>query len=190
MAPSDADRWNQRYADPERELELAPRPLLVEFAGLLPAGGLALEVAMGLGASAEYLLRRGLRVVGVDVSGVAVRRAKTRCPELMAVVADLGDFWLPARSFDVILNFYFLDRRLWADFRRILKPGGLLILETLTREMLTEKPDLDPAYLLEPGELPGLFPGWQILAAREGWTVSGRGRRKAIASLVARCPAG
>jgi SAM-dependent methyltransferase len=38
-----------------------------------------LDIAMGLGGNAAFLLERGLRVVGLDISWVALQRAKQPC---------------------------------------------------------------------------------------------------------------
>src|SRR5258708_39841285 len=107
MPVSDAIRWNERYRDLAGEPP-TPRDWLLEQQAWLPAGGLALDVAMGQGGSAGWLLEHGWRVVGVDISGVAARRARARWPRLMAVVADLDGLVLPERAFDLILNFYYL----------------------------------------------------------------------------------
>ena len=189
MPASDAERWDARYRDGVRYgSQHQPRRFLVENAHLLPAQGLALDVAMGMGGNAAYLLSRGLRVVGIDVSSVAVRQAKRRLPDLMAVIADLRRFYLPAARFDVILNFFYLQRELWGDYQRALRPGGILILETLTLDMLSINPEIDPAYLLQPGELKTAFAHWQILESREGWVAMDTPRPRAVASLVARRP--
>ncbi len=186
MSHPDADRWNARYQqDPYRTL-LEARPLLAQNAHLLPRQGLAFEAAMGLGANSAFLLERGLRVIGVDVSDVAVRQARQRLPGLMAVVADLNRFYLPADTFDVILNFYYLQRDLWPVYKRALRPGGLLFFETLTLEMLQIHPETEPAYLLKPGELRQAFEDMEILVYREGWEGGKRGHQRAVASLVAR----
>ena len=189
MPSADASRWDARYReDPRFNRFEKPRSFLVEQAHHLPANGLALDAAMGLGGNAAFLMERGLRVVGVDISGVGLRRAKSRLPALMAVQADLTRFPLPAGRFDVILNFYFLERSLWPQYLRALRPGGLLIFETLTRDMLTLQPEIDPAYLLAPGELRQAFPALQTLAYREGWAENEQGFRRAVASLSARLP--
>jgi hypothetical protein len=44
----------------------------------------------------------------------------------------------------------------------------------------------NPAFLLEPGELPTLFPGLEILGASEGWSEGSR--PEALARLAARRP--
>jgi len=167
-----------------------PRTFLRQSADLLPSGGLALDVAMGLGGNAGFLLRRGFRVLGVDVSGVALRQAKARLPALMAVQADLHAFPLPEATFDLILNFYYLQRDLWPAFRRALKPGGVLVFETLTQANRTRWPDLNPAHLLQPGELRAAFADWEVLRYREGWFGQDCGRPRAVAGLVARKPDG
>ena len=170
MQSTDAEHWNARYQEDVRfETYTHPRRFLVENAHWLPAQGVALDAAMGLGGNAEYLLQRGLRVVGIDISSVAVRQAKRRMPGLMAVIADLTRFYLPEAYFDVILNFFYLERGLWVDNRRALRPGGLLVLETLTKEMLSVNAEIEPQYLLDPGELEDAFRDWQILVSREGW---------------------
>jgi tellurite methyltransferase len=190
MPVEDAERWNARYRQDERYTGvIPPRRFLVDNAAYLPVGGLALEAAMGLGGNAGFLMERGLRVVGVDISWVAARQAKTRLPGLMAVVADLTRFRLPDEHFDVILNFYYLQRDIWAQYRRALRPGGILVIETLMQDMHSIRPDIDPQYLLHPGELQAAFDDWQILAYREGWLETGTRHPRAVASLIACRPA-
>jgi len=187
MPLTDAQRWNQRYLEDERfQKYIQPKSFLLDHAGLLPAQGIALDVAMGLGGNAAFLIERGLRVVGVDISDVGLRRAKARLPQLMAVRADLTHFSLPSRSFDLILNFYYLERSLWPEYRRWLRLGGLVIIETLLLEMQECQPHLDPAFLLEPGELMQAFSDLEILVYREGWETSAQGHPRAVASLIAR----
>jgi hypothetical protein len=186
MPASDAQRWNARYQQERRESFEAPRPFLVENAAFLPAQGLAIDFAMGLGGNAGFLIQRGLRVVGVDISIVAVRQAKASHPGLMAAVADLTRFYLPELAFDVILNFYYLQRDLWPRYKQALRPGGLLFVETLTWEMRSIHPDIEPEYLLAPGELQRAFSDLEILVYREGWVQSNSRHPRAVASLAAR----
>ena len=187
MTIADAVRWNQRYQTRERAARSTPRSFLLEQTEVLPLHGRALDVAMGLGTNAAFLLARGLRVIGLDISEVAVREAKSRWPQLQAAVIDLSHLALPVATFDVIVNFYFLDRNLWSVYRRALKPGGVLIVETLTRDMASIRPDIDPVYLLEPGELRAAFDDWDIVTYREEW-IDQENWCRAVASLVARQP--
>ena len=180
---TDRDRWNSRYlahAGPDA----VPRAWLTAHAALLPAPALALDLAMGAGGSAGWLAERGWRVVGLDVADVAVRAAKARWPALRAVVADLQALPLAvseAPTFDLILDFYYLERSLWPWVRRSLRPGGLLVMETLARGPTGATGGANPVYLLDPGELRAAFRDWQLLDYSEGERAG-----RFVASLVAR----
>ena len=182
MPHPDALRWNTRYQEDNLYSFNQPRPFLEEVSGFLPANGMALDAAMGLGGNAGFLLRRGLQVIGVDVSDIALRQARTHYPEIQAVQADLTQFHLPASTFDVILNFYYLERSLWPVYPRALKAGGVLVMETLLREMNTIHPEINPIYLLAPGELRRAFPPWRP------WYIVKAGY-KAVAITAAPLPA-
>lgn len=187
MSPTaDAERWNSRYQADRRYSFEKPRPFLIDQAALLPRGGLALDVAMGLGGNAGFLLEQGLRVIGLDISEVAARRAKESHSHLAAAVYDLTCLRLPHQKFDLIINFYYLQRDLWPQYRQALRPGGLLIIETLTVDMLEMQPDIERDYLLEKGELLRAFDDLQVLHYQEGWVESDSGHRRAAASLCAR----
>lgn len=184
----DAVKWNARYRTNDEPSYQRPREFLVEQAVYLPTSGLALDVAMGLGGNAGFLLERGLRVIGLDVSEVGARRAKSRWPNLLAAVFDLARFNLPQTAFDVLLNFYFLQRDLWPLYRRVIRSGGVLIMETLMIDNLINRPDYNPDYLLQPDELRLAFADWDVIVYREGWVDRGGRWPRAVASIVARKP--
>lgn len=163
VTSKDAARWNARYRDPAARGADHPAALLIEEMDSLPARGLALDVAMGLGASARLLMARGLRVVGVDIAEVGVRAARLRAPTLMAVVADLERFDLPPACLDVIVNFRYTQRALWPRFRAWLRPGGWLLIESFNPAQRARRPNADPSYFLQPGELREAFRDWRIL---------------------------
>jgi tellurite methyltransferase len=192
MPQSDAVRWNARYRGNPTDEAPTPREWLLAHQQWLPASGLALDAAMGQGGSAGWLLDRGLRVVGIDISEVAARQAKARWPVLMAMVADLDGLALPENTFDVILNFYYLDRALWPQYRRALRPGGVLFFETFMRPTDGSPPAINPAHVLEPGELRAAFADWEVLAYHEGAPINcatpahPNAPSQVVASLVAK----
>lgn len=192
MPTEDANRWNLRYqTDPRNSFE-QPRTLLLEHADLLPSDGLALDIAMGLGGNASFLLQHGLRVIGVDISYVAVRKAKTEFPALMALVSDLCRFYIPLNTFDVIIDFLYLQRDLWVPITKGLKKGGVVFIECLMEDMLSIHPEIYPVYLLKPGELQQAFiqgdlvKELEILFYSEGWRPTVTSHPRSTACLIAR----
>jgi len=188
----DADRWNQRYKNDWRNSFEIPRKLLTDHANLLPNNGLALDIAMGLGGNAGFLLGLGLRVIGVDISSVAVRRAKRKDASLMAVIADLNHFFIPESRFSVITDFFYLQRELWIPMVKGLDKGGVLLIECLLENMLSIHPEINPQYLIKQGELLKVFDpsGWtvnfEILHYSEGWRETATSHPRATASMILR----
>lgn len=192
MPHPDAHRWDARYAqDKERWLEHHPRQLLVDYADLLPDTGLALDAASGVGVNSLFLARRGLHVIALDISEVALRlalrQARSEGLPLYAAVYDLYSPWLPEASFDVILNFHFLERATLPVFRIALKPGGLLFFETFMK--IGAEID-QPLYYLDPGELRTAFRDFEIIHDREVFLPATENHPpRGLAQLVARKPA-
>jgi ubiquinone/menaquinone biosynthesis C-methylase UbiE len=65
--------------------------------------GLALDAACGTGRFAEFLARRGHRVIGVDSSPDMLAHARRRVPDGEFHVAELDRLPLPDDSADVIV---------------------------------------------------------------------------------------
>jgi SAM-dependent methyltransferase len=88
MADEDRERWDQRYAAraPAGVEDVGPPPSFVDLVAALPSEGAALELACGEGTAAVWLAQRGLRVLGVDGSPVAIDRAR-----LLAERAEVAD---------------------------------------------------------------------------------------------------
>ena len=156
---SDRSRWNRKYGRGEGPAHFRPQHLLVEHAGLLPQGGLALDVACGFGGNALYLAARGYRVDAVDVSEVALDAASDEAQRLglreqiRLVQADLDRWHVPPGRYDVILVFFYLNRDLLPRLARGLRPGGLLFQANRNRRHLKVHPDFPAGYLLDVGEL-------------------------------------
>ncbi|MBN1563034.1 MAG: class I SAM-dependent methyltransferase [Anaerolineae bacterium] len=172
MSRHDRQKWDQRYADPSHQLGKRAHTLLQQFAPPAIPGCRALELACGLGYSALWLAEQGYTVDAIDISFEALRRAQTEklrrhLTNLTFIAADLDHFPLPGYAYDLVYGFRFLDRRLFPIIRERVRPGGLVIYETLNVRQQERYPGRDPSHLLALGELPAHFPGWQIIAARD-----------------------
>jgi tellurite methyltransferase len=182
-----AKEWDERYRE-GRGMPDEPSALLVQNQALLPAGGRALDIAMGSGRNALYLASLGFQVTGVDVSKVAVELCREKAARLglavEAIVADLEDYRLPLDMYDLIINFHYLQRSLTGPIVRALKEGGLLVFESFTVDQLQYScGPKDPAFLLRPGELREMFSGLETLLHYEGVVEGDRGP-KAVAQLI------
>ncbi|MFN0055500.1 MAG: class I SAM-dependent methyltransferase [Planctomycetales bacterium] len=164
MSAEDRQRWNEKYASRQPPAGLAPDPWLAEqLAEVSP--GRALELACGLGHNAIWLAQRGWQVDAVDISSTGLLLAENlarRCgAQVNWVASDLDEFEPEPNAYDLVCVFRFLDRvRLPGLIACALRPGGCLLYETFTRSHL-DRPDShlkNPAYALQPGELPRLFP--------------------------------
>jgi tellurite methyltransferase len=165
MAHTDAQRWDRRYTEDGRHWQgRQPRQLLVDFAHLLPASGLALDAAAGVALHGLFLAERGLHVIALDVSEVGLRLARESAQKrgvwLETAVLDLAQPWLPANYFDVIVNFRFLERATFPVYRQALKSGGLLFFETFVK---IDPQDEYPEHYLDPGELQAAFADFSII---------------------------
>jgi SAM-dependent methyltransferase len=189
------DRWNERYARPDRPwLPETPSEWLVAHEGLLDGGGRALDVACGDGRNALYLAQLGYMVDAIDVSDVAIDalRAAVEARGLTMTitprVVDLEHEPLPAGPYDVIVMANFLQRDLHEPLQDALAPGGLLVFETLARCHVDELGhSFNPEYLVAPGELPRAFGRLEVVDHHEG-VAERSGQPRGVAGIVARKP--
>ena len=167
---SERRRWDEKHSAKEGPGD--PTPFLVSSIKQLPPGppGRCLDLAAGRGGNALFMAAQGYRVDAVDWSLAGLRHAQKEAArrELMVklVLADLTKFPLPRERYDVVLCFRYLDRNLWGDMVRALKPGGALLLETFTEEHQT-RPDFPREFCLAPGELLKAFPQLRVAIYRE-----------------------
>ena len=135
-AAAEAAEWDARYSERDGAM-WSGRPngrLVSEVADLIP--GRALDVGCGEGADAIWLARRGWTVTAIDVSDVAVCRAR-EAAELAGVAVEwvCGDALqtpFPARSFDLLsLQYPALPKAAGEPAVQMLldtvRPGGLLL---------------------------------------------------------------
>lgn len=192
------EKWNRRYT--ERAVEAFPdRPAawLTENRELLIGSGnrRALDIACGDGRNALYLAELGFDVLAIDISDVAITALQAAIESLdrssagrraiNARQVDLEAEPLPVGPYDVILQLNYLQRSLFEPIAHALAPGGLVLVETVTRAHVDELGnDFDPRFVLEDNELLRSFPDLYVRHYREGVTERA-GRPRGVASLVA-----
>lgn len=187
---SNKSHWNKKYAGRKINPGLLPAAALVGAKEeLLARQGRVLDLACGEGGNAVYLAKLGFQVEGVDLSLVGLQHAKqlaaAKGVRLDVWVADLGYYPLPVNRYDLIININFLMRNLIKPIDQALKPGGLLIFQTYTREDPKFYRDryIHPEYYLYPRELLDFFPEYRVWYYYEGpW------EERQIASLIAEKP--
>lgn len=106
---SERQEWDERYAESDTIWSGQPNgALLAEVAGM-PAGRV-LDVGCGEGADAIWLAQQGWTVTAVDVSDVALKRARDHASaaalEVNFVLSGLLDAGLEPGSFDLVAALY------------------------------------------------------------------------------------
>jgi rhodanese-related sulfurtransferase len=151
-----------------------PSPWLLSHTSLVPPGAKTLDVACGRGRHALLLAAAGSMVRAVDsdpdrVARLSALARRLRLPldaevvDLESGAVDLGD-----EEWDLALVFNYLHRPLFPALVRALRPGGILLCETFTREQARHGRPTNPDHLLEPGELPRLVEPLRVVREREG----------------------
>jgi SAM-dependent methyltransferase len=118
----------------------------ITLAGCEP-GADVLDAPCGYGRHALILAAAGYRVVGLDRSPVLVAEARRRSPGAewpRWVVGDYRELPFGDASFDAVLHLFSSfgyfgeddDERMFREFRRVLRPGGRLVVETMHRDRL------------------------------------------------------
>jgi ubiquinone/menaquinone biosynthesis C-methylase UbiE len=157
-APSSSEAWDaffcdfylRAYAEHERQDQAEHQALAAASLAKCPPGGDLLDVPCGFARHTVPLARAGFRVVGVDRSEVLLGEARRRAggerwPKL--VRADYRELPFADESFDAALNLYtslgYLgdegDAQVLGEIRRVLRPGGRLVVETLHRDALVSR---------------------------------------------------
>ncbi|MCC7441035.1 MAG: methyltransferase domain-containing protein [Bdellovibrionales bacterium] len=187
-AEEDRSRWDALFSTHTYVFGKDPAEFLKKHVELLPVGR-ALDIAMGEGRNAVYLAQKGFQVDGVDISDVALRKARRLAREhnvpIRAINADLRDYVIQPGAYEVILDIQYLQRSLIPQIQRGLKPGGVVVFENHTVDQL-RNPDghgIPRDYLLEQGELRRLFADLEVLVYEEV-----NDGKDAVARLIARRP--
>ena len=188
-AMSDKERWNLKYEGTTYIYGKEPTAFLKEKLSPLKKGK-ALVLAMGEGRNAVYLAENGFDVTGVDISAVGIekcgRLAEERGVVVNSVVADLTDYDMGKEQYDLITNFYFFDKSILPRVIDSLKPGGIFIFETYSRDHPKHSKfgPKNPDYLVKPNELLEIFKSLRILYYEDTVTELDEGMHKGKAALI------
>jgi ubiquinone/menaquinone biosynthesis C-methylase UbiE len=127
-------------SDDDRQLHLSRYELARE---LFQPDWDCLDAACGSGYGAAFLAEKARSVCGIDVNESAIEYARTRYskPNLTYRCADLQrELPFADGSFDAITSFETLEHvrkqeRMLSEFRRVLKPHGILVMSTPDRKV-------------------------------------------------------
>jgi SAM-dependent methyltransferase len=117
-------------------------------------GGLrVLDAACGEGYGSAMLAGRAASVVGVDISEEAIAHARGRytADNLDFQAADVAALPFDDDAFDCVVSLETLEhlreqRALLSEFRRVLKPGGFLLISTPDKAVYTDRQQNDNAF--------------------------------------------
>lgn len=105
------------------------------FTEKLPENARVLDAGSGTGMPvAEFLVKSGFEVIGIDISSGMVETARRNVPKANFQQMDMTRLNLPPASFDGVISTYaiiHIPRELHAgifrSFHSILKPGGVML---------------------------------------------------------------
>lgn len=187
MSETDREKWDERYASGAYEGRRYPTQLLTDWIDDLPKGR-ALDVACGAGRNSLYLAEHGYAVDAIDISAVALERARSSAAErgldVNWIEMDLETEKVPSDHYDLIVIVRYTHPTLVADLIGQLADGGFLLCE---EHLLTHCDVVGPtsaAFRTRPNELLGLSTGLRVIYYHEGLVEDPDGRTAALAQLI------
>lgn len=142
----DPEFFGDRYAHEYDEVTgLDPAPAVEFLAGLVPAGGRALELAIGTGRVAVPLAARGVAVEGIEGSAAMVERMRAKpggsaIPTVVGDMADVavtGPFPMAYLVFNTLFNLPSQERQVdcFRGVANVLEPGGVFVIECFIQDL-------------------------------------------------------
>ncbi|NDL55870.1 class I SAM-dependent methyltransferase [Phytoactinopolyspora mesophila] len=133
--------WSRTYDDGRNAAFDLEEPIVREILDQLRPG-VALDAACGTGRYAEYLVKGGHQVIGVDSSPDMLAKARERVPGARFQLGDLGMLPLADNTVDVVVCALALTHvadlgPAMAEFARVLRPGGHLITSDMHRDSVS-----------------------------------------------------
>lgn len=128
------DRIAAQYAAKNAPMTATLRAIAADFMGQLEPDGLTLDVGCGAGRDMAWFARRGVRMVGIDLSGGMLAQAAARV-QTPLLQMDMRDLAFRTHAFSAVWCIAALlhlpkreASRALAEIGRVLIPGGLLCL--------------------------------------------------------------
>ena len=202
--------WSKRYSDAGKEYLFGTEPnrFLARHEALFQNGGSAISIADGEGRNSVWLAGLGLKVTGVEISAVAIEKARhlaaARKAEVEFIQADMLATSFPPTdlqgAFDWVIGIFIQfvgpqgrDRQ-FEVMKRLTRPGGHILLLGYTPKQLeygTGGPSAIENLYTE-DMLRAAFANWDIeeLVEYEDTIAEGTGHlgRSALIGMVARKP--
>ena len=202
--------WSKRYSDAGKEYLFGTEPnrFLARHEALFQNGGSAISIADGEGRNSVWLAGLGLKVTGVEISAVAIEKARhlaaARKVEVEFIQADMLATSFPPTElqgpFDWVIGIFIQfvgpqgrDRQ-FEVMKQLTRPGGHILLLGYTPKQLeygTGGPSaIENLYTVD--MLRSAFTDWDIeeLVEYEETIAEGTGHvgRSALIGMVARKP--
>ena len=168
--------WNERYATGDYLFGVDPNSFLTEYADLLT--GPVLSLSEGEGRNAVFLASLGLEVHGIDLSEVALSKARALAElknvKIQTEVADLASYEPKENTYGSAISIFAhlpsaTRKRLYPLVEASLKPGGIIVLEAYSENQLkrhTGGPK-DPDMLMTVNKIRREFPNCEPMLAHE-----------------------
>ena len=150
------DKWDEAYQDADIASAKVTQAL-ADNSYLLPQNGTALDLACGRAGNAVFLAKKGFEVDAIDVSPVVLSHLKkyvvSQDLSVDCIQRDIENEGLSDKQYDVIVVGYFLNRDLFPQIIKALKPNGLLFYQTWSQLKIDDKGPSNPDFRLKAGEL-------------------------------------
>ncbi|MGJ7922642.1 class I SAM-dependent methyltransferase [Neobacillus sp. LXY-4] len=167
-------KWNSKHKERINNAEEpAPNERLMKLSSYLN-GGLALDLACGLGGNSVFLARLNYEVEAIDISEVAIQyiaeQAAIHKLEMDAHMYDLTEMnhlKLHHSSYNLVVITYYLDRSLFPLVKSIIKENGYFFMETFYLSPYNKNEGVSNQYKLYSNELLTEFADWKILYYEE-----------------------
>jgi SAM-dependent methyltransferase len=129
------DQMAERFAAWRNEIEESPELDWVrDLVALLPERPDVLELGCGAAEEPTLLLAERGPLLGIDISGEQLQRARDRCPRGTFMQADMVELQLDIESFEAVVALYVFNHVPRADLPALLgkaaswlRPGGYLL---------------------------------------------------------------